>query len=238
MNVSVVIPAFNEEKRLEPSLQRITEFLEKNFENFEILVVDDGSKDTTPEIVQKFKEKKVKLIQNPKNMGKGFSVKLGMINAQHDYILFTDADLATPIEETTKFLEAIKQGYDVVIASRNVEGANITVEQPKYRQVLGKAFPLLVKSMVLPDFKDTQCGFKMFTKQAARKIFPRQTIKRWAFDVEIIFIAKKLGYKIKELPVTWTDKEGSRLSPVKDSFRMLNEVAKIKYNEIKGEYKP
>ncbi len=236
--ISVVIPAYNEEKKLEPSLQRITEYLEKNFKDYEVLLIDDGSKDTTVEIANKFKEKKVKIIQNPKNMGKGFSVKLGMINAKYDPILFSDADLATPIEETEKFLATIQKGYDVVVASRNIEGAKITVEQPKYRQVLGKAFPLIVKNMILPDFKDTQCGFKMFKKNAARKIFPRQTIQRWAFDVEVMFIAKKLGYKIKELPVTWTDKGDSKLSPVKDSLKMFNEILKIKYNEIKGEYKP
>lgn len=238
MNLSVVIPAWNEEKRLAPTLPLIIQYLEKNFENYEILIIDDGSKDSTSEIAQKYKDKKVRLIQNPKNMGKGFSVKLGMINAKYDPILFTDSDLATPIEETQKFIEVIQEGYDVVIASRNLEGANITVEQPKYRQVLGKAFPMIIKNTILQDVKDTQCGFKMFKKTAARKIFPRQTIKRWAFDVEILFIAKQLGYKIKEVPVTWTDKGDSRLSPIKDSLRMLNEVIKIKYNDWKGEYKP
>ena len=238
MELSVVIPAFNEEKRLEPSLQTITEFLEKNMENYEILVINDGSKDSTGNIIQKFKDKKVRMIQNPKNMGKGFSVKLGMINAKYDPILFTDSDLATPIQETAKFMEAIQQGYDIVIASRNMEGAKITVEQPKYRQLLGKAFPMIVKRIILEEFKDTQCGFKMFKKTAARKIFPRQTLRRFAFDVEILYIAKQLNLKIKEMPVTWIDKEGSTLSPIKESIRMLNEVLKIKYNDWKGEYKP
>lgn len=235
--LSVVIPAFNEEKKLEPTLQKITEYMEKNFQNFEILLIDDGSKDATKEIAQKFKDKKVRIIQNPKNMGKGFSVKLGMINAQYDPILFTDADLATPIEELPKFLDALKEGYDLAIASRVIEGANIEVAQAKYRQILGKAFPILVKNIVLPDFQDTQCGFKIFKKEAARKIFPRQTIQGWAFDVEILYIAKKLGYKIKELPVAWIDKGDSKLSPMKDSIKMLNEVLKIKYNNWKDEYK-
>lgn len=236
-NLSVIIPAFNEEKRIESSLEKITQYLEKNIENYEVLVIDDGSTDATIEIVKKFKDKKVRLIQNTKNMGKGFSVKIGMINAKYDPLLFTDADLSTPIEETKKFLEAIQQGADIVIASRNIPGSNIQVEQPKYRQVLGKAFPILVKNMVLPDINDTQCGFKMFKKDVGRKIFPRQTLKRFAFDVEILFIAKELGYNIKELPVTWIDKEGSKLSPVKDSLRMFNEIAKIKYNQWKGKYK-
>ena len=238
MELSVVVPAFNEEKSLESSLQRIIDFLEKNLEKYEIIVIDDGSKDSTPEIAQKFKSNNVRLIQNPQNMGKGFSVKLGMINAKYDPVLFIDADLATPIEETTKFIEAIQEGYDVVIASRNIEGAKITVEQPKYRQVLGKAFPMIVKGMILDEIKDTQCGFKMFKKDAARKIFPRQTVKRWAFDVEVLYIAKQLNFKIKELPVKWMDKGNSKLSPIKDSARMLNEVFKIKYNDWKGEYKP
>ena len=237
MEISVVIPAFNEEKKLELSLQKIIQYLEKNFENYEILVIDDGSKDNTPEIIQKYKEKKVRMIQNPKNMGKGFSVKLGMINTKYDPLLFTDADLATPIEETEKFLAAINEGYNVIIASRNLENSKIEVEQPKYRQVLGKGFPFIVKTFLIADFKDTQCGFKMFTKEAAKKIFPRQTIQGWAFDVEIIFIAQELGYKIKELPVTWVDKGDSKLSPIKDSFKMFNEIIKIKYNSLKGEYK-
>ena len=125
--LSIVIPAYNEEKRIEPTLIKITEYLEKNFSNYEILVIDDGSNDHTSEIVQKFKDKRVKLIQNPKNMGKGSSVKLGMINAQYDPILFTDSDLATPIEELTKFIAAIEAGHDIAIASRNIEGSKITV---------------------------------------------------------------------------------------------------------------
>jgi len=238
MEISIVIPAYNEEKRLEPSLQKITEYLQKNFTAYEVLVIDDGSTDATGEIARKYQDKGVKLIQNPKNMGKGFSVKLGVINAKYDPILFTDSDLATPIEETKKFLDAINEGYDVVIASRNLQDSQITVQQPKSRRILGNAFPVLVKTTVLPGFTDTQCGFKMFRKAAARKIFPRQTLQRFAFDVEILFIAKELDYKIKELPVTWIDQAGSTLSPLKDSIRMLNEVLKIKYNQWKGEYKP
>ncbi|HIH14728.1 MAG: glycosyl transferase family protein [archaeon GW2011_AR17] len=236
--LSIVIPAFNEEKSLEYSLQKIIDYGEKNFSDYEILVINDGSQDATADIAEKFKAKKVKLIQNPKNMGKGFSVKLGMINAKYDLILFTDADLATPIEELPKFLKSIEEGYDIAIASRSIEGANIEVAQTKYRQVLGKAFPILVQNMVLKDFKDTQCGFKVFKKEAARKIFPRQTLQRWAFDVEILYIAKKLGYKIKEIPVTWIDKGNSKLSPMKDSFKMFYEITKIKYNDLKKEYKP
>jgi len=236
--ISIIIPAYNEEKRLEPTLKAITQYLEKNFKTYEVLVVNDGSKDNTAEITEKFKDKKVRIIQNPKNMGKGFSVKNGMINAKYDPVLFTDADLATPIEEVEKLLKALQEGYDVAIASRNIQGSTISVHQPGYRKALGKAFPFIVKSMVLPDFKDTQCGFKLFKKEAARKIFPRQTLKRFAFDVEILYIAKQLNYKVKEVPITWVDKDGSTVSPIKDSFRMFNEVMKIRYNKMKGEYKP
>ena len=125
----------------------------------------------------------------------------------------------------------------VTKVEKPVENSKIEVEQPKYRQVLGKGFPFIVKTFLIADFKDTQCGFKMFTKEAEKKIFPRQTIQGWAFDVEIIFIAQELGYKIKELPVTWVDKGDSKLSPIKDSFKMFNEIIKIKYNSLKGEYK-
>jgi len=228
--ISIVIPAFNEEKVLEQTLQKITTYLESNFSPYEILIIDDGSQDQTTDIARKYKEKNVRAIQNPKNMGKGFSVKLGVINAKYDPILFTDADLSTPIEETEKFMEEMNNGYDILIASRNIEGAKITVEQPKYRQFLGKGFPILVKNILLLDFKDTQCGFKMFKRDAARKIFPMQTLHRFAFDVEILYIAKTLGYKIKELPVTWVHRKESRVSPIKDSIKMFNGWI--------GEYKP
>lgn len=236
MQISVVIPAYNEEQRLEPTLETTVAYLQNNFDAYEILVIDDGSKDKTEDVALKYKTKGVRCIRNPKNMGKGFSVKLGMVNAKYDPILFMDSDLNTPIEETKKLLDAMHEGYDVVIGSRNIEGSNIIVKQPKYRQLLGKAFPIIVKTAVLPDFKDTQCGFKMFTRDAARKIFPRQTLRRFAFDVEVLFIAKKLNLKIKEIPVTWISKEGSKVSPIKDSISMLRETMKIRYNDAKGKY--
>ncbi|MBI5797307.1 glycosyltransferase family 2 protein [Candidatus Woesearchaeota archaeon] len=237
MNISVVMPAYNEEKKIESSLEKLTAYLKGRYENYEILVINDGSKDKTSEIVEKFKENKVRLIENTKNMGKGASVKIGMINAKYDPILFTDADLATPIEELEKFHNALNEGTDIAIASRALEQSHIAVSQPKYRQILGKTFPLLVKQLILNDFKDTQCGFKLFKKEAAMKIFPRQTLKRWAFDVEILFIAKELGYKIKELPVTWEDKGDSKLAPIRDSAKMFQEIVKIKRNALQGKYK-
>lgn len=236
MELSIVIPVYNEEKRLDSSLLKIISYCQKHFTKYEIIVVDDGSKDSTPNIALQYKDKNVRLIQNGKNMGKGIAVKVGVINAMYDLILFTDSDLSTPIEETQKFLKFLNDGFDVVIGSRSLPESNITVHQPAYRQILGKAFPLIVRCLVLPDFKDTQCGFKLFTKKAALAIFPRQTVRRFAFDVEILFIAKKLGFKIKEAPVTWVDQEGSKVSPIKDSIRMFREIVKIRYNNIKGEY--
>ena len=225
MNLSIVIPAFNEEKRIENTLQQIEKYASKNFNNYEIIVVDDCSQDKTSEISSKYKN--VKILKNSKNMGKGYSVRRGILCAKHELVLFTDADLATPIEEIEKLLFKIKQRYDIAIASRNLKNSIIVVKQQKYRQLMGKTFPLLVRCFILPDFKDTQCGFKLFKTNIAKEILAKQKSNGFAFDVEVLYLAKKLGCKIAEVPVVWIDQKGSKLNPLKDALKMLIELMKI-----------
>jgi len=233
--ISIVIPAYNEEKRIGKSIKQIVKYLDKKKYSYEVIVVDDGSIDKTIDVVKKAGNKYVKIIKNKKNMGKGFSVKTGILNAKYPLVLFSDSDLATPIEELDKFMEYIKS-YDIVIASRNLKESNIKVKQPVYRQLMGKTFPLLVNLIALGGFRDTQCGFKLFKTDAAKKIVSLQTFNRFSFDVEILFIAKKLGYKIKEAPVVWIDKEGSKVNPIKDSIKMLIDLFKIRLNNLLGKY--
>ena len=237
MEISLIIPAYNEEKRIEKSLIEIIDYCKKNFEKYEIIVVDDCSKDKTNDIVTKYKDSNLKILKNVVNKGKGYSVKRGILEAKYPLVLFTDSDLATPIEELKKFIEYIGQGYDIVIASRNLKESNIQVKQPKYRQIMGKTFPLLVNILALSEFKDTQCGFKLFKTDLAKKIVSLQTFERFSFDVEILFIAKKMGYKIREAPVNWIDKEGSTLNPINDTFKMFIDLFKIRYNQLSGKYR-
>ncbi|MBN2459180.1 glycosyltransferase family 2 protein [Candidatus Woesearchaeota archaeon] len=234
--ISVVIPAYNEEKRLEKTLVKVIRFCKRKFKNYEIIVVNDCSKDKTASIAFGYKKEGVRLISNKANKGKGYSVKNGIMHAKYPLVLFSDSDLATPIDELTKFLDYIKQGFDVVIASRRMKQSNVKTKQPFFRQLLGKTFPLLVNIIALPDFKDTQCGFKLFKTSLAKKIVKLQTFERFSFDVELLFIAKKMGAKIKEAPVTWIDQEGSKVHPIKDSYRMLRDLVMLRINNINGKY--
>ncbi len=237
MKISIVIPAYNEEKRIEKSLSEIKKYCENNFQEYEVIVVDDCSNDKTNEIVGRYADSNIKLLKNKLNRGKGYSVKMGMLAAKYPMVLFSDSDLATPINELKNFIDYIEQGYDIVIASRNLCDSDIKVKQPFYRQIMGKFFPFLVNVIALKGFKDTQCGFKLFKTGAAKRINKLQTLERFSFDVEILFIARKLGYKIKEAPVVWIDKEGSKVNPIHDSFKMLIDLFKIRYNDLTGKYK-
>jgi dolichyl-phosphate beta-glucosyltransferase len=237
LSISIVIPAYNEEKRIGKSLRNIISYCTRHFTRYEIIVVDDGSADKTSEVVASFRHPHVRILKNRKNWGKGYSVRRGMLAATYPLVLFTDSDLATPFEEITKLIRGVEDGHDVVIASRNMKGSRIMVKQPWHRQLLGKTFPLLVRIVAVSGFKDTQCGFKLFTKKAAQDIFRRQTFERFSFDVETLFIAKKRGYAIKEVPVIWIDKEGSKVDPMRDSMRMLKDIFTVRVNNLKGRYK-
>ena len=243
MNISIIIPAYNEEKRVGNTLKTIITFLkkEKDIKNYEVIVVDDHSNDKTKEVVEKIKaeteqtEKELRIITNKENKGKGYSVKRGVLNAHYEHILFSDADLSTPIEELNAFIPELKEN-DLIIASRNLKASQIEIQQPLFRSTLGKIFPAIVNLFLIKNIKDTQCGFKLFTRKAAKVIFPRQTLNEFAFDAELLFIARKHNLKIKELPVVWRNAEGSTVHPIKDSLKMMKDILKIKKNEREGRY--
>lgn len=224
--ISIVIPAYNEEKRLSYTLEIIISHLDKNFSNWEILVVDDGSEDSTADIVKNFEE--VVLIKQPRNLGKGAAVRKGMIEAKGEIRVFSDADLSTPIYELDKLLASIKRGNDIAIGSRGLNYELIKKHQPFYREFMGKTFNKIVQALVLSGIKDTQCGFKAFTEKSCMEIFPRSKIDGFGFDVEILWLARKLGFKIEEIPVEWYNDSRSRVNPIKDSYRMLVDIVKIK----------
>src|SRR3989344_769628 len=226
--ISIVIPAYNEEKRIGKTLQRCLEYIKLKKDKFEIIVVNDGSKDKTAEIVKKFKN--VKLTSHFPNYGKGYAVRKGILKAKGDYILFSDADLSTPIEELDKLMQYVKD-YDVIIASRAVKESMVKTIQ--YRKILGRIFAFLVNLLTVKEINDTQCGFKLFKKEAAKKIFGNQIINGWAFDVEVLYLAKKFRYKIKEVGVKWQHFEHENVTPTGQSFKMLREIIKIRLNDLK-----
>lgn len=235
MKYSIIIPTYNEEKRISKTIKKILEFLE-NKKDFELIVVNDGSKDKTSQVVTSFKDTNIRLLEFSPNHGKGFAVKQGMLNAKGEIILFSDADLSTPIEEFDKLLKYIKN-FDIVIGSRSIKGANVVKHQPFYRELMGKIFNKIVRLFTIKGIIDTQCGFKMFTQKAAKDVFSRTKINGFGFDVEALFIARKLGYKIKEVPITWINDEQTKISPIKDSLKMFIEVLKVRINYWKGYYK-
>lgn len=236
---SIVVPCYNESARIGSSLEKITRFAHARSWNAEILVVNDGSRDDTADVVRSFSRVNgmVRLIENPGNRGKGYSVRNGVLNASGDLILFTDADLSSPIEESVKLFDALKQGSDLAIGSRWLRSELQTDRQPLYRQMLGRMFNLVLRLTLGLHFKDTQCGFKAFTRQAANTIFPRQRIDRWGFDPEILYLAKKFNFRTVEVPVSWAHDHRSKINPVLDGSKMLWEMLRVRMNDLAGKYK-
>lgn len=236
--LSIVIPAYNEGARIETALERVMQCVSKEGWDAEVLVVDDGSKDETAAIVESWMDRypRLHLVQNPGNRGKGYSVRNGLLQAAGDVVMFTDADLSAPLEEANRLLAAIAAGADVAIGSRWLERDRQTIQQPLYRQFFGRCFNAITRTVMGLPFKDTQCGFKAFRREAAQVIFRLQTIERWGFDPEILFIARKLKFYIAEVPVTWGHDERSRMSYLKDGMKMLEEMAVIRYNSLLGRY--
>lgn len=236
--ISIIIPAHNEEARLPKTLDKVLSYLDGKNYRYELIVVDDGSRDRTSAIVMERMRKNpsVQLLVNPKKSGKGLSVKRGMLAARGDYLVFSDADLSTPIEEVEKLLENLKGGCDVVFGSRAMSDSRVIVRETWYRDLMGKTFGFLVRSIALPGVMDSQCGFKGFRKEAAMDLFNLQVLNGFAFDVEILFIARKLGFLIKEVPVRWIDSPKSKLNPVVDSMKMLIELIKVRLNDLNGRY--
>jgi len=236
--LSIVIPAYNESARIERTLARVMECVAQQGWDAEVLVVDDGSKDSTPEIVQEWMQRypRLHLIKNVGNRGKGYSVRNGLLQAAGEIVMFTDADLSAPMEEAERLFAAIREGADVAIGSRWLDKQRQTIHQPLYRRFFGRCFNWVTRLIMGLPFKDTQCGFKAFKRSAAQIIFRLQRIERWGFDPEILFIAQKLGYEIREVPVTWGHDERSRMSYLKDGMKMLEEMAVIRANSLAGRY--
>lgn len=246
MFLSVIIPAYNEEKRLPRTLAEIDKYLRQNYPStssgqvqYEIIVVNDGSKDKTAQVVRELSSaiKNLKLINNKENYGKGYVVRQGMLEAKGAYRLFTDADNSTSIDQVEKMWPEFKKGYDVVLGSRDVKGAVLDPPQPWLRQaILGEGFKLVRKIIIgLWEIEDTQCGFKGFTRKATKEIFPRCKIDRFAFDPEILVIAKKLRYKIKEIPVVWKNDPESKVK-FKSMVKMGLDLLKIRWDIITRKY--
>ena len=235
---SIVIPAYNESARIVASLDHIIAFADQRQWPLEIIVINDGSRDNTADVVRNYSRKNpcVRLMENPGNRGKGYTVRSGILNAEGDVILFTDADLSSPIEEAPKLFEAIRQGADLAIGSRWLQVELQHKRQPLYRQVFGRIFNLLLRLTLGLPYKDTQCGFKAFPRTVGEAIFSRQMIDRWGFDPEILFLARKMGYKITEVPVEWAHDNRSKINPVTDGFRMFLEMLWIRWASATGKY--
>ncbi|MGA3031661.1 MAG: dolichyl-phosphate beta-glucosyltransferase [Terracidiphilus sp.] len=235
---SIVIPAYNEAARIGRALDSVVGCIRQRNWFAEVVVVDDGSRDETAAIVRGFSvhAAEVRLLQNPGNRGKGYSVRNGILHSFGEIVMFTDADLSAPIEEAEDLFAAIRGGADIAIGSRWLERARQTIRQPLYRQFFGRCFNAVTRMVMGLPFADTQCGFKAFTRAAGQAVFQLQTIDRWGFDPEILFIALKRGYRIAEVPVGWAHDERSRISYLKDGIRMLQDIAIVRWNAMLGRY--
>lgn len=227
--VSLIIPCFNEEQRLPATLDRVVRYLEARGATWEILVVDDGSTDRTAEVARTRAagDGRIRVFRYEPNCGKGYAVAFGARRARGEWILFSDADLSTPIEELEKCAEALARGADVAIGSRALPDSRLEVRQPWWRERAGRAMNFLIRRVSGLPFTDTQCGFKLFTRQAAQDIFPNLRVRGWMFDVEILVLARKLGYRVAEVPVTWINSEQSRVR-LSHAPRILAELLHIR----------
>jgi dolichyl-phosphate beta-glucosyltransferase len=228
--LSLIIPAYNEALRLRPSLEKVLAYLRSRDFTSEIIIVDDGSSDGTADVAREVLEGHAdyRLLRNEPNRGKALSVKRGLLEGRGQVLLFSDADLSTPIEEADKLLAEIRAGADVAIASRQLPGSKLTVHQPWYRELGGRMFGLLNRLILLPGIPDSQCGFKAFTRAAAHRILAHQKLTGWAFDAELMYIARQLGLKIAQVPVTWINDPNSKVKMLTDGMRMVRDLLRVK----------
>lgn len=229
--LSIVIPAYKEEDRIHKILDAISEFSKVKEYGIETLIVIDGSGDMTAAVANKYSNKidNLVVIDRKENKGKGYTVREGMLKAKGQYILFSDADNSTPIEQVDKLLK-FRNDYDVIIGSRYVYDGKLAIPQSFVRKMGGRALNFIIRTLAVSGIRDTQCGFKLFSRKAAEEIFPKQTFERWSFDIEILAIARVLGYKIKEVGITWYDDPHSRVSPIKDGLRMIKDAWTVRKN--------
>jgi glycosyltransferase involved in cell wall biosynthesis len=235
---SIILPAFNESARIGPGLEKALDFVREQGWSFEIIVVNDGSRDDTADIVKQLMANapELRLLENPGNRGKGYSVRNGMLNARGDILLFSDADFSSPIYEAVKLIGAINQGAEVAFGSRWLLAETQTKRQSRLRQFVGRAYNLLLRVALGLPYKDTQCGFKAFTRKAAEVIFTRQQIEGWGFDPEILFIARKFGLTLQEVAVEWANDDRSKINPITDGVKMFWELLRIRYYGMTGQY--
>ena len=230
--LSVVVPALNEEDRLPRTLERIVSHLSRRRQGYELVVVDDGSRDRTAERAQ---AAGATVLRNETNRGKGYAVRRGMLAARGARRLMTDADLSTPIEELDRLSARMDEGHDVVIGSRALPGARIEVRQPWYRENMGRFFNLFVRALAVPGVTDTQCGFKLFSGAAARDVFSAARLDGFSFDVEVLFLARRKGYRIAEVPVIWRNDAATRVSLLR-GFLAFPDLLRIRANDWRGRY--
>lgn len=236
--LSIVIPAFNEERRIEKTIGTVAAYMAARRGRYEIVASDDGSVDATADIVTKFRQRglPIRLVRSERNRGKGSAVRLGVTASIGGLVLVTDADLATPIEELEILDERIRAGADIVIGSRGLRNSRLIVRQPFYRELMGRLFNLLVQLTMLPGVSDTQCGFKLFRGPLARRLFAHSTINGFAFDVEVLGLAARAAYRIEEVPVRWSHMNHSTVSLGSDGFRMFQDMIRVAYRLRIGWY--
>lgn len=234
--LSIIVPAYNEAARLPQTLPQIADFILEQPYRAELLIVNNNSSDDTRAIACDFATEFpfVRVLDEP-TQGKGAAVRTGMLAAAGDYLFMADADLSMPIAEVNKFLPPVLDDYDVAIGSREVRGA-VRYDEPEYRHIMGRIFNFIVRVLAVPGFQDTQAGFKCFRRQVALDVLARQTIDGWAFDVELLYIALKRGYRIIEVPIQWYYRQNSRISPLRDAVDMVREVLHIRLNDLRGHY--
>lgn len=239
LELSIVIPAYNESRRIGATLDAALAYLAGSHTRGEVIVVDDGSRDETAALVARYAETHpaVRLLRNGCNRGKGYTVRHGVLEARGEVVLFCDADGSTPMGEASKLLAVIEAGgAEAAIGSRALPKSDLARPQPWFRRAMGWGFRNLVRLLVVRGFRDTQCGFKAFRRESAREVFRRQTLDGFAFDVEILFIARRLGYRVVEVPVRWLDSRDSRVRPGRDAARMLLDLFRIRWRALSGRY--
>jgi dolichyl-phosphate beta-glucosyltransferase len=232
---SIIIPAHNEQNRLPGTLEQIFYFLKQQSFRSEVIVVENGSTDRTHEVAQQFAKQHENLLVLQSEKGKGAAVQRGMFKATGDYRFMCDADLSMPVDEIVKFIPPKLQAFDIAIASREAKGA-VRYNEPSYRHLGGRGINFIIQTLILPGLNDTQCGFKCFRAEVAEDIFNRQTLHGWSFDIELLYIARKHGYRIVEIPIHWYHFSDSKVSALRDSVRMIQDIFRIRANARRGLY--
>jgi glycosyltransferase involved in cell wall biosynthesis len=242
--LSIVIPAYNEAARIRRSLEGVVLYLARTDEAAEVLVVDDGSDDATAETVRRFAAEQpqggrvsVRVLQNGRNRGKGYSIKHGLLTARGDLVLISDADFSTPIDDLPLLLQAVeKEGYGIAIGSRGLKESRVEVRQAAWRKMMGRGFNRLVRLLTGLPFRDTQCGFKLARREEVLPLFRAARIERFAYDVEILYLARKAGVRVREVPVLWRNAEGTKVSALTDPLDMLKDVLRVVVRDRLGRY--